>query len=34
MLLTMGLLEEMTDHMEWGAVFPLWNAFLEFIDHM
>ena len=34
MLLTVGLLEEITDRMEWGAVFPLWNAFLEFIDDM
>lgn len=34
MLLAVGLLEELTDRVEWGGVFPLWNALLEFIDDM
>jgi hypothetical protein len=34
MLLIVGLLEEIRDRVVWGAVFPLWNALLEFIDDM
>jgi hypothetical protein len=34
MLLIVGLLEEIGDRVVWGAVFPLWNALLEFIDDM